>query len=151
MQRNGGVAVCRQHADFRLQIWACGFINLHIVSGLHIHLISRKSLVQSQGETQIPSERPTYIKKICQIKHASYPCGDPLWIRLHLKLAFYRTILCAQMQPNTAKLEQHVNVQMDNDPKNTARATEEFHNAQKWDILQWLSQSSNLSPTERVL
>ena len=35
---------------------------------------------------------------------------------------------------------------MDNAPKHTAKATQEFINAKKWNILQWPSQSPDLNP-----
>lgn len=48
-----------------------------------------------------------------------------------------RVILSAQSQLNVSKLcRQHFTVQMDNDPKRTAKATQEFLTAKKLDILQ---------------
>ncbi|MEE6485984.1 hypothetical protein FKM82_014474 [Ascaphus truei] len=48
----------------------------------------------------------------------------------------YRDILSAQIQPNSVKLiGRHFTLQMDNDPKHTAKATQEFK-AKKWNILQ---------------
>ncbi len=54
-----------------------------------------------------------------------------------------RDIISAQIQPNAAKLtRRHFIVQMDNDPKHTAKATQEFLKVkEKWNILQWSSQS----------
>ncbi|MEE6496291.1 hypothetical protein FKM82_002289 [Ascaphus truei] len=52
----------------------------------------------------------------------------------------YRDILSAQIQPNSAKLiGRRFTCQMDNDPKHTAKATQEFFKAKKWNILQWPS------------
>ncbi len=61
----------------------------------------------------------------------------------------YRDILSAQIQPNTAKLiGRHFIVQMDNDPKHTAKTIQEFLKVKKWNILQWPSQSPDVNPTE---
>ncbi len=49
----------------------------------------------------------------------------------------YRDIISAQIQSNAAKLiGRHYIVQMDNDPKHTAKATLEFLKVKKWNILQ---------------
>lgn len=36
------------------------------------------------------------------------------------------------------------------DPKHSAKATKEFLNAKKWNVLQWPSQSANLNPVEHA-
>ncbi len=49
----------------------------------------------------------------------------------------YRDILSAQIQSNGAKfIGRRFILQMDNDPKHTAKATQEFLKVKKWNILQ---------------
>ncbi len=62
----------------------------------------------------------------------------------------YRDILSAQIQSNAAKLiGRCFIVQIDDDPKHTAKATQEFLKLKKWNILQWPSQSPDLNPIEQ--
>ncbi len=59
----------------------------------------------------------------------------------------YRDILSAQIQSNAAKLiGWRFIVQMNDDPKQTAKATQEFLKVKKCNILQWQSQSPDLKP-----
>lgn len=47
----------------------------------------------------------------------------------------YRAILSAQIKPNAAKLiGRRFTVQMDSDPKHTAKETQAFLKKKKWDI-----------------
>ncbi|KAG2456719.1 TCB1 transposase, partial [Polypterus senegalus] len=63
----------------------------------------------------------------------------------------FRDILSAQIQLNAVKLiGWRFMIQMDNDPKHTAQATQEFIKAKKWKILEWPSQSSDLNPIEHA-
>ncbi len=63
----------------------------------------------------------------------------------------YRDILCAQIQPNAAKLIGRCFLaQIDDDPKHTAKATQEFLKVMKWNILQWPSHSPDLKPIEHA-
>ena len=58
-----------------------------------------------------------------------------------------RAIVSAQIQSNASKLiGRCFTVQMDNDPKHTAKATQYFFKAKKWNVLQWPSQSPDLNP-----
>ncbi len=63
--------------------------------------------------------------------------GDVTEDRSSLKNSeVYRDILSAQIQPNAAKLiGRHFIVQMDDDPKHTAKATQEFLKVKNWNIL----------------
>ncbi|CAJ0940403.1 unnamed protein product [Ranitomeya imitator] len=59
---------------------------------------------------------------------------------------FRAAILCAQIQPNAAKLiGRRFILQMDNDPKHKAKATQEFIKAKKWNILEWPKNSPGLT------
>ena len=63
----------------------------------------------------------------------------------------YRNILSAHIQANSAKLlGWHFRVDMDNDPKHTANATQEFFKAKRWNILQWPNHSPDLNPIEHA-
>lgn len=57
----------------------------------------------------------------------------------------YRGILSAKMLLNAAGLlEQHFTVQMDNNPKHTAKTTHELHKPKKRNVLKGSSQSPDL-------
>lgn len=61
----------------------------------------------------------------------------------------FRAILSAQIQSNASKLiGLRFIVQMD--PKHTAKATQYFFKAKKWNLLQWPSQSRDLNPIEHA-
>ncbi len=59
------------------------------------------------------------------------------------------TRLLVFIDDDQAKLiGRHFIVQMDNDPKQRAKATQECLKVSKWNILQWPSQSPDLNPIE---
>ena len=69
----------------------------------------------------------------------------------HMNSEVCRNILSVHIQPNSTKLiGRHFTVQMDNDPKHTAKATQAFFKAKKWNILQWPSQLPDLNPIEHA-
>ncbi len=62
----------------------------------------------------------------------------------------HRDILSAQIQSNAAKLiGWRFIVQIDDDPKHTVKATQEFLKVKKWNIWQWPSQSPDLNTIEQ--
>ncbi|CAJ0968653.1 unnamed protein product [Ranitomeya imitator] len=61
----------------------------------------------------------------------------------------FRAILCAQIQPNAAKLiGRRFILQMDNDPKHKVKSTQEFVKAKKWNILEWPTPGSKRPVTD---
>ncbi len=60
----------------------------------------------------------------------------------------FRAILSAHIQPNASELiGRCFTVQMDNDPKHTAKATKEFLKGKKWTVMQ----SPDLNPIEHAV
>uniref|UniRef100_A0A8C5PPE0 Tc1-like transposase DDE domain-containing protein n=1 Tax=Leptobrachium leishanense TaxID=445787 RepID=A0A8C5PPE0_9ANUR len=63
----------------------------------------------------------------------------------------FQAILSAHIQPNAAELiGRRFTVQMDNDPKHTAKATKEWLRKKHIKVLEWPSQSPNLNPIENL-
>lgn len=58
----------------------------------------------------------------------------------------FGAILSAHIQPNASELiGRRFTVQVDNDLEHTAKATKEFFKANKWNVMQWPSQSHDLN------
>ena len=63
----------------------------------------------------------------------------------------YRKILSKYIEPNGKNLAgRGLIVQSDKDPKHTAKATQEFIAKKKWTLLNWPSQSHDLTPIEHI-
>lgn len=77
------------------------------------------------------------LRVIGQLTNTQFSCQlKPVYYSM--KYSGLLGVLAAQSQPNATKLiRQCFTVQIDKDPKRTAKATQEYLKAKKWDILQW--------------
>lgn len=63
-----------------------------------------------------------------------------------MNLEVYGAIIATYIQSNVTKLiRQHFKVQTGNDKKHTVKESQEFPKLKKWNVLECLSQSSQLS------
>ncbi len=55
-------------------------------------------------------------------------------------------------QPRFSQMQQSLLIEMNNDPKHTAKTTQEFLKVivEKWNIVQWLNQSPDFNPIEHA-
>ena len=112
---------CRVHFKCAICIWNLLLLTLNMRS-------KKLSLSVKQAIIRLKNRN----KPIREIAKTLGVAKSTVWNILKLLTKVFRAILSAHIQPNVSELiGRHFTVQMDNDPKHTAKATKEFFKAKK--------------------
>ncbi len=118
--------------------------NLHQNQGKRkVHRKSERLMIWS-----ISLHLPNMVEAVLWYSMGMYSCQSN-WVTGRMNSDMYWTIISAQIQANVKKLiGQPFTAQMDNEPKNTAKITQEHFQAKERNIITWLSQLPDLNQTE---
>ncbi|CAN2387292.1 collagen catabolic process [Pristimantis euphronides] len=95
------------------------------------------SVVRFHGKEYVQKYLLTLLNIVNEIYHDES-------LGAHINVVLVRIIMLSHSKV-IRLIGRHFTGQMDNDPKHTDKATQWFYKAQKWNILQWLSQSAYIT------